>query len=57
MPKKYKQCLEEQKAKAELEKYDIYKVNDETLRQVQDADRKKAYRRIDDVDAYIDRYR
>ena len=31
MPKKFKQFLEEQKAKAELEKYDIYKVNDETL--------------------------
>lgn len=57
MTKKFKQFLEEQKAKAELEKYDIYKVNDETLRQVQDADKNKAYRRIDDVDAYIDRYR
>ena len=57
MPKEFKQILEEQKAKEELEKYDIYKVNDETLRQVQDADKKKAYRRIVDVDAYIDRYR
>ena len=57
MPKEFKQILEEQKAKEELEKYDIYTVNDETLRQVQDADKRKAYRRIDDVDAYIDRYR
>ncbi len=57
MPKEFKQYLEEQKAKEELEKYDIYKVNDKTLRQVQDADKRKAYRRIDDVDAYLDRYR
>ena len=57
MPKEFKKNPDEQKAKEELEKYNIYKVNDETLRQVQDADKRKAYRRIDDVDAYLDRYR
>ncbi|MYI89547.1 MAG: hypothetical protein F4082_04545 [Gammaproteobacteria bacterium] len=56
-PKKYKQFLEEQKAKEELEKYDIYSMNEETWKQVQDADRRKDFHPIDDIKAFIERYR
>ena len=55
--KKFKQLLEDQKAKEELEKYDIYKMNDATVKRVKSAERRKNYTLITDVDEFYDRFK
>lgn len=55
--KKLKQLLEEQKAKEELEKHDIYTMNDETVKRVKKAERRKNYTLITNVDEFYDRFK
>ena len=55
--KKFKRFLEEQKAKEELEKYDIYTINDATVKRVKSAERRKNYTLITDVDEFYDRFK
>lgn len=59
MPKQknFKQFLGEQKAKEELEKYDIYTMNDATVKRVKRAERRKNYTLITDVDEFYDRFK
>lgn len=54
---KLKQSLEEQKAKEELEKYDIYTMNDATVKEVKRAEKRKNYTLITDVDEFYDRFK
>lgn len=55
--KKFNQLLEDKKAKEELEKYDIYTMNDETLKRVKRAERRKNYTLITNVDKFYDRFK
>ncbi len=57
MPKKCKQTLEERKAKAELDQYDIYTINDEMVKRIQKAEEEGNYTPIDDVKAFFDQFR
>ncbi len=54
---KLKQSLEEQKAKEEREKYDIYTMNDATVKEVKRAEKRKNYTLITDVDEFYDRFK
>ncbi len=63
MPKRFKEflreqkVLEEQKAKAELEKYDIYTMNDATVKRLRKTERNGEYTIIDDVDTFYDQFK
>ena len=59
MPKKKKsnELLEEQKAKEELEKYDIYTMNDATVERLLETEKNGEYTLIDDVDEFYDRFK
>ena len=54
---KFKQFLEEQKAKEDLEKYDIYTINDETVKRLQKSEKNVEYTLITDVDAFFDQFK
>ena len=54
---KSKQSLEEQKAKEELEKYDIYTMNDATVKRLKRSEKRKNYTLITDVDEFFDRFK
>ncbi len=56
-PKKFTQFLEEQKAKEELEKYDIHSMNDATVKRIKRAEKRKNYTLITDVDEFYDRFK
>ena len=55
--KKFKRFFEEQKAKEELEKYDIYTIDDATVKRVKRAERRKNYTLITDVDEFYGRFK
>ena len=52
-----KQSLEEQKAKEELEKYDIYTMNDATVKRLKRVEKRKNYTLITDVDEFFDQFK
>ena len=53
----FKEYLKEQIAKKELEEYDIYTLNERLGKRVLRADKEKEFYPIDDIKAFIDRYR
>ena len=55
--KKFNEIREEQKAKEELEKYDIYTMNDATVERIKRAEKRKNYTLITDVDEFFDRFK
>lgn len=57
MPKKFKQFLEEQKAKEELEKYDIYTLSDRMVKRLRKTEKNGEYTVINDVDVFFDQFK
>ena len=55
--KKSEKFVEEQKAAKELEQYDIYTMNDATVKRLRETEKNGEYTIIDDVDAFFDRFK
>ncbi len=57
MPKKFKEFLEEQKKSSVEPEYDTTRMNDAMRERMRKSLRRGNYTPIDDIDAYIDRFR
>ena len=49
--------LNEQDEKKKLENYDIYRANEKIVKSVLEAEKKKDFIPIDDIEAFYDKYR